>query len=121
MTVTALPFDLLNLVAFCHKRRNADRMTTDDLEPGLSIAVRELLQDIDQVEDPVENLCEAARESMRRRVRNSHDGGLVLAALKHRHGLTWREIERRTGINTRTARRWAKPPTVAEIDRGGTQ
>jgi hypothetical protein len=109
------------LVALCHKTSNADRMTTDDLEPGLSIAVRELLQGIDQVEDPVENLCLAARESMKVRERNSHNGGLVLTALRRRHRLTWREIERRTGINTRTARRWSVPPDVAETNEGGAQ
>lgn len=97
------------VVAMCHSRNNTPRMTTNELEPGLSIAIRELLRDLPRAEDPIENLCEAARESMRIRVRNSHNGGLVLAALRL-HGLTWREIERRTGINTRTARRWAAPP-----------
>jgi hypothetical protein len=59
--------------------------------------------------DVVELLCKAARQSMRVRVRNSHNGGLVLGELYNR-GLSWREIEQRTGINTRTARRWAEPP-----------
>lgn len=107
-------------VARCPNRDNTARMTTDELEPGLSIAIRELLRDLPRAEDPIEDLCEAARESMRIRVRNSHNGGLVLAALRRRHRLTWREIERRTGINTRTARRWATPPPGTSSERSAT-
>lgn len=59
--------------------------------------------------DLIEDLCQAAREAMRRRVANSRNGGAVLTAL-HRAGLSWREIERKTGIPQTTARRWAVPP-----------
>lgn len=109
-------------VALCHVRINTGRMNThtddhaDDLEPGLSIALRDLLQDQSRGDDPIADLCLAARISMQRRVSNSNDGGLVIAALRRRHGLSWRAIERCTGIPTRTARRWATPPPAVSID-----
>lgn len=112
------------LISFCplsvsmrHTSGNADRMNTDELEPGLSIAIRELLRDLPQPDDPVERLCEAARESMRVRFRNSHNGGLVLAALRL-YGLSWREISRRTGIPMKTARNWATPPPRTKTEEG---
>ena len=57
----------------------------------------------------ISDLCAAARVALQRRVDNSRDGGIVIAALRA-NGLTWQQIAARTGIPTRTARRWATPP-----------
>lgn len=55
------------------------------------------------------DLLEALREAMRRRERNSADGGAVIAALTEM-GVSYREIERETGVPIGTAHRWATPP-----------
>lgn len=55
------------------------------------------------------DLIAAAMETMRRRERNSIDGGLVLGELINL-GLSYRDIERLTGIPRATAQRWATPP-----------
>jgi hypothetical protein len=60
------------------------------------------------------DLIEAAREAMRRREQNSADGGAVIAALVKDHGVSYRELERQTGIPVGTAHRWAAPPKRAE-------
>jgi hypothetical protein len=59
--------------------------------------------------DLTADLCEAGREAMRRRVANTHNGGVVIGALRER-GLSWRAIEEGTGIPQATARRWHEPP-----------
>lgn len=80
--------------------------------PALSIemthALDQLLPNQDRHEDVIIDLCLAAREALRRREANSRDGGIVITAL-HAYGLSWHQIEVRTGIPTRTARRWADP------------
>lgn len=63
--------------------------------------------------DLVDDLVEGAREAMRRRQRNTLHGGLVIEAL-HQAGLSWRQIEERTGIPRTTAQRWADTPPAAE-------
>lgn len=73
------------------------------------MALGRLLPDQDRNEDIVEDLYAAAAESFRRRKQNSHDGGVVIAALRN-YGQTWKQIRDRTGIPTRTARRWRTPP-----------
>ena len=78
------------------------------MEPELQEALAELLPDTPRG-DLIDDLCLAARESMRRREVNSRNGGVVIAALR-REGLSWREIERRTGISRTTAQRWAELP-----------
>lgn len=55
------------------------------------------------------DLIAGAREAMRRRERNTEHGGAVIAALVEA-GLSYREIERVTGIPRATAQRWAVPP-----------
>lgn len=55
------------------------------------------------------DLVAAAREAMDRRERNTQHGGTVLAALVDA-GVSYREIERLTGIPRATAQRWAVPP-----------
>lgn len=55
------------------------------------------------------DLIAAAKEAMDRRERNSQHGGAVLAALIEA-GLSYRDIERETGIPRSTAQRWAEPP-----------
>jgi hypothetical protein len=62
------------------------------------------------------DLIAAAKEAMRRRERNTVDGGAVIAALVAL-GLSYREIERATGIPHVTAHRWATPPADADRDR----
>lgn len=59
--------------------------------------------------DPTTDLVDAARESMRRREENSKRGAAVIPGLREQ-GLSWREIERRTGIPHSTAERWGTPP-----------
>jgi hypothetical protein len=78
------------------------------LSAEMARALNQLLPNEPRHEDVIEDLCLAAREALRRRVENSRDGGLVIAAL-HDYGLSWHQIETRTGIPTRTARRWADP------------
>lgn len=63
--------------------------------------------------DATADLIEASREAMRRRERNSEHGGAVIAALREA-GLSWRDIEQRTGIPKATAQRWADPPPRAD-------
>jgi hypothetical protein len=62
------------------------------------------------------DLLAAAREAMRRREQNSADGGAVIAALVDEDdiGMSYRELERETGIPIGTAHRWAAPPKRAE-------
>ncbi len=59
--------------------------------------------------DPTADLVEAARESQRRRETNSKHGAAVIAALRNM-GLSWRDIEKQTGIPRSTAERWGTPP-----------
>jgi hypothetical protein len=61
------------------------------------------------------DLIAAAREAMRRRESNTTDGGAVIAALVEL-GLSYRDIERATGIPHVTAHRWATPPKRADSD-----
>ena len=62
------------------------------------------------------DLIRAAQEAMRRRERNTIDGGAVIAALVEM-GMSYRDIERATGIPHVTAHRWAAPPrTVDQTD-----
>jgi uncharacterized protein YerC len=58
------------------------------------------------------DLVAAAREAMARRERNTEDGGAVIAAMLE-DGLSYRDIERLTGIPRTTAQRWAVPPPKA--------
>jgi uncharacterized protein YerC len=59
------------------------------------------------------DLIKAAKEAMRRREQNTYDGGAVIAAMLE-DGMSYREIERATGIPVATAHRWATPPERAE-------
>lgn len=60
------------------------------------------------------DLIAAAKESLRRREQNSMDGGAVIAALRDELGMSYRDIERTTGISYVTAHRWATPPQRVE-------
>jgi hypothetical protein len=82
---------------------------TDHLEPAELEALNELLPADKRTGDLREDLIEAARTAMRRRVDNSRWGGAVIAAL-HRDVGSWRQIEELTEIPHATARRWAAPP-----------
>ncbi|HEY4005830.1 MAG TPA: hypothetical protein VGM60_11680 [Pseudonocardia sp.] len=59
--------------------------------------------------DRTADLAEAAKEAMERRIRNTQHGGAVIAAMVE-DGMSYREIERVTGIPSSTAQRWAVPP-----------
>lgn len=59
--------------------------------------------------DTLPDLIEAAKEARYRRERNTEHGGAVITALRSR-GMSWRDIERQTGIPRTTAERWAIPP-----------
>jgi uncharacterized protein YerC len=61
------------------------------------------------------DLLAALREALIRRERNSRDGGAVIAGLLDQ-GLSYRDIERLTGIPRATAQRWAEPPPRVEPD-----
>ena len=64
-----------------------------------------------------DDLAQAARVAMQRRVDNSAHGGAVIAAL-HRQLKSWRLLETVTGIPQATARRWATPPPGTESPPG---
>lgn len=59
--------------------------------------------------DRRDDLVAAAVEAWRRRQVNTEAGAAVLAALAGA-GLSYRDIERLTGIPSSTAHRWARPP-----------
>ncbi|MGH3710524.1 MAG: hypothetical protein ACRDRU_14585 [Pseudonocardiaceae bacterium] len=63
------------------------------------------------------DLIAGAREALRRRERNTRDGGAVIAAMVAL-GMSYRDIEAATGIPHVTAHRWATPPRDA--DRSGS-
>jgi len=88
-------------------------MTNDELTPEEREALDELLPADRRTGDPIEDLTQAARVAMQRRIDNSRWGGAVIAAL-HRELRSWRQLETRTGIPQATARRWAAPPPSAE-------
>ena len=72
--------------------------------------------DIESTSDRRADLIRAAQEAMRRRERNTIDGGAVIAALVEM-GMSYRNIERATGIPHVTAHRWATSPrTVDQTD-----
>jgi hypothetical protein len=83
-------------------------LTPEELE-----ALNELLPADRRTGDPVQDLAQAARTAMKRRVDNSRWGGAVIAAL-HRELQSWRQLEAVTGIPQATARRWATPPPGTE-------
>ncbi|WP_406267399.1 hypothetical protein OH799_22260 [Nocardia sp. NBC_00881] len=85
-----------------------EQLTPEELE-----ALNELLPPGRQTGDLREDLAEAARTAMRRRIDNSRWGGAVIAAL-HRDLQSWRQLEEVTGIPHATARRWATPPPGTE-------
>ena len=84
-------------------------------ERALADALDSLLAPHERTGDRRADLITAARRALERRVRNTRDGGAVIAAL-HNLGLSWREIERETGIPQATARRWHEPPQTASGD-----
>lgn len=57
----------------------------------------------------VDDLVDALKRSMRVRVENSANGGLVIQALR-RNGYSWRGLEAATGIGQSTLRAWVNPP-----------
>ncbi len=81
-----------------------------DDKPSLEQSLEELLGP-DQTDDD-EAFFEGARQSMRVRVRNSHNGANMLDELRRR-GYSLREIEQRTGIPKSTIVLWATPPPKA--------
>lgn len=87
-------------------------MTNDELSADELDALDQLLPADQRTDDEITDLAEAARVAMKRRVDNSRHGGAVLAALNRR--VSWRQIERITGIPETTARRWATPPPTVE-------
>jgi len=84
-------------------------LTADDLTPAERAAFDDLLPVTERTGILLDDLAEAARRAMRRRVENSRNGGAVIAAL-HRGLGSWRQLEADTGIPQATARRWATPP-----------
>ena len=76
-------------------------MATDDAEAALAS-----LLGGNRSGDTQADLIAAAQEAMRRRERNTIDGGIVIAALVEL-GMSYRDIERATGIPHVTAHRWA--------------
>ena len=82
----------------------------DDVEAALASL------GIESTGDRRADLIRAAQEAMRRRERNTIDGGAVIAALVEM-GMSYRDIERATGIPHVTAHRWAAPPrTIDQTD-----
>lgn len=79
--------------------------------PDLNESLRELLGPGQDTED--ETLVRAARESWRRRIRNTYDGANSLSELRRR-GYTLRDLEQMTGIPKSTITRWATPPIEAD-------
>lgn len=91
-----------------------------DRDLALSRAERDALDALVPVDrqsgDVIADLIAAAHEALRRRERNTAEGGAVLAAL-YRDAQSWRTVGYLTGIPFATARRWAVPPLQADIDR----
>lgn len=58
------------------------------------------------------DLIAGAREAMRRREQNTVHGATVITGMVTA-GMSYREIERATGIPKSTAQRWADPPPRA--------
>jgi hypothetical protein len=88
-------------------------MPEHDLTPEELEALNELLPADRQTGNPVDDLSQAVRTAMQRRVDNSRWGGAVIAAL-YRQLHSWRQLEAATGIPQATARRWATPPPGTE-------
>jgi hypothetical protein len=84
-----------------------------DLTPDELDALDALLPADQRTGDPSEDLAQAVRIAMQRRVDNSRWGGAVISAL-HRELNSWRRLEVVTGIPMATARRWATPPPGSE-------
>jgi thymidine phosphorylase len=79
---------------------------------GGTVTAEEALNSLlgaNRTDDLRADLIAAAKEAMRRREQNTRDGGAVIAALIE-SGLSYRDIERLTGIPHVTAHRWAAPP-----------
>jgi hypothetical protein len=93
------------------KREGLCRVSAaDDIEAALASL------GIEPTDDRRTDLIRAAQEAMRRRERNTIDGGAVIAALVEM-GMSYRDIERATGIPHVTAHRWAAPPrTIDQTD-----
>lgn len=77
----------------------------------LNEALSDLLPD-GRTGDLHADLLAAARETWRRRNRNTETGAAVLAALID-SGMTYRQLEREVGIPKSVAHRWATPPAEA--------
>jgi hypothetical protein len=78
-------------------------------------ALDALLSLTERTSNEIEDVVAAARRSLERRRTNSIHRGAVMAAL-HDAGLSWRQIQQRTGIQKDTAQRWATPFPAAETD-----
>jgi hypothetical protein len=92
------------------KREGCHVSAADDVEAALTSL------GVESTGDRRADLIRAAQEAMRRRERNTIDGGAVIAALVEM-GMSYRDIERATGIPHVTAHRWAAPPrTVDQTD-----
>jgi hypothetical protein len=83
-----------------HNMRVANHLTEDQ-----RAALRALVPDDQRTGDLREDLVAAAKEVMERRRTNTRLGGAVLGALREQ-GLSWRQIDKLTGIPWSTARRW---------------
>ncbi len=78
-------------------------------DDDLTEALEALLAPDERTGDLATDLVAAAKRSLERRRTNSIHGGRVIAALREL-GLSWRDIEQRTGIPRETAMRWSEPP-----------
>lgn len=85
----------------CEQGKGGERVEVDE-------ALAELLPS-GRTGDPQDDLVAAAAEAWRRRHVNTEAGAAVLTALTDA-GLSYRDIERLTGIPSSTAHRWARPP-----------
>lgn len=101
MNLTPWPLSLVS--------HSCDTHEVDPEQALVGEALDALLSPAERTGDQVADLLAAARRSLERRRTNSIHGGAVIVALRT-HGLSWREIEQRTGIPKDTAQRWATPP-----------
>jgi hypothetical protein len=94
-------------------QRVSHRYDTGRVDSQLPTEVEEALSALlspgERTGNAVTDLVAAAQRSLERRRTNSIHGGAVIAALRT-HGLSWRQIEERTGIPKDTAQRWSTPP-----------
>jgi hypothetical protein len=89
-------------------------MTVHDLTPAQLAVLDALIPVHERTENPRKYWAAVVRIAMQAREDNTRLGAAAIAALRAQ-GVTWRELEKETGVPWATARRWHKrPPGIHE-------